>query len=183
MSMLRKISRKQVTLPSATRALREAGELEGDAEYTVTIRKVRAGELAAVTSTPPRLFDLARERVEGESEEEFRQRVQDAMMGDPELLQASTRKSDETTRAVIALGVVATSDGAQVTLDGSDDSLVPEDFGDDFAMLHDHITEFSSLPYSRLGGAGMTAFPEERLADHPESNGREVAQDPSGTAG
>ena len=182
-ALIKNLQRKTLELPAATRDARAAGSIKPDETITVTIRKVKANEVTSLVGTPPSVFRLAllQEGKEGETEEMRRQRVQQALSDDPNLMLDSQRQTIDTQRAVVALGVTSET----VVLEGTpkDDELRPEDFGDDFQHLYDEIVNWSSLPFQRLGGAGIARFPEEPVGDSREPDGEVLRHDPEQPVG
>ncbi len=146
-SRLKKLTRKKVNLSQTDP---ETGE-----PFSVIIRKVRVGEVTALTGVPPLLFTLGKEK--GESDEEHQERVKAMMMDQPELAALGLAQTRSTQRAVIALGVA--SENVVYEGETTDDTMSPEDFGDDYDLVYDAIVAFSSLPYSLAGGAGVETFP------------------------
>lgn len=179
-SLIRRLTRKKITLPQATKQARAAGDITPEESVDVIIRKVQVGEVTGLVGTPPRLLALAADRREGESKEEQRARVTRALEDDPEIVAHTMKLQSDTTRAVVKLGVVDMK--VVLEADPADpDALTPEDFGDDMAYLHDQIVAFSSLPYSDLmkGDSDEAAtFPAGELADSPEPDGEALRDTP-----
>lgn len=182
-TLIKTLQRKTIELPAATRAARAAGGIPDTEAVTVTIRKVRASEVMGVVGTPPSVFRLAilQEGREGETDDERRQRVEQALSDNPELVIDSQRQTIDTQRAIVALGVV--SETVVLDRDPNDDELRPEDFGDDFQHVHDEVIAWSSLPFQRLGGgAGVARFPEEPVGGEREPDGALLRHDPEPAA-
>ncbi len=191
MSIIRKLNRKTIPLPSLTKAAREAGDLTADQSIEAVIRRVRTSEVASKTGVPPQIFQLELDRQPGETEEEQRARLQRAIREDGTIANESIKMNERQARIIVHLGTtvvrVPGEGDMPVSLeDTSDESTVsPSDLGDDFNHLHNEILRFSGMDYAPLQesgvveGAGMTAFPEERLANHPEPNGGAVRDDTS----
>jgi hypothetical protein len=176
--LIKQLSRQSVTLPAATRAARASGDIAASDAVSVTIRKVQVGEVIALVPTPPSVFRLAALQAGTQDDPEAaRARLEQAILDDPTLAQAGQQQQRDTVRAIVALGV--TSERVLLTSDDSPDALVPEDFGDDLAHLHDAIVAWSSLPYTRLGGAdGIGAFPGEPVGNPPVADGEVLRHDP-----
>jgi len=176
-ALLRNLTRKTVVLPAATRLARAAGSIPATDDLTVTIRKVKVGEVVGIVPTPPSVFRLAAlQATEGEDPTLARQRIEQALTDDPALIHDSQRQTLDTQRAIIALGVTS----ERVVLEATDDpdSMTPEDFGDDFTYLHDEIVRWSSLPYARLGGSALGTFPDEPVGGGAEQDGEALRHDP-----
>lgn len=179
---LKKLNRRTVTLPAATSAAREAGSITADETLNVTIRKVTAMEVMTIVSTPPSVFKLAARRDPNDDADTTRQKLEQALADDPNILRDTQRQTLETQRAIIALGV--TSETVVLDRDASEDEMRPEDFGDDFAFLHDEIVAWSSLPYQRLGGtAAIETFPAEPVGGATQPDGEALRHDPQPPAG
>lgn len=173
-SLIKKLSRKVVELPQATRLAREAGELGPTEGITVIIRKVSVGEVTSKVGTPPQLLQLASSQEPGETPEERRARMNTRILEDGDLFRASQKEAHDTLRAIVATGVI----DPKVSLTPEGEELDPSDFGGDLHYLHDQIVNFSSLPYQPLGGPALERFPGEPLADGAEPDGGEVRVPP-----
>lgn len=179
---LKKLNRRVVTLPTATRLAREAGALPGDETLDVTIRKVTAMEVMTIVSTPPSVFKLAARRDPSDDADTTRQKLEQALADDPNVLRDTQRQTLETQRAIIALGV--TSETVVLDREPGEEEMRPEDFGDDFAFLYDAIVDWSSLPYQRLGGtAAIETFPAEPVGGEAQPDGEALRHDPQPPAG
>jgi hypothetical protein len=193
--LIRKLNRKTIPLPSLTTAAREAGALEEGQSIEAVIRRVRTMEVASQTGVPPQIFQLELDRQPGESREEQRARLQRAIRENADITNESIKMNERQARIIVHLGttkIIVPGEGEyEVTLEDTLDetTIGPSDLGDDFGRLHNEILRFSGLDYAPIPetgvqeGAGMTAFPEERLADRPESNGGTVRHDASETPG
>ena len=178
-AVLRKQARRTVVLPAATAAARADGDLNADQEVTITIRKVRNADVMAITGQPQRLFALARDRHEGETKEQQRERLQQALTDDADILLESLQQQAKTQEAIVLLGVVE----PELTRDGAGNTLTPNDLGADFELVYDTIVEFAGLPYGRLGGAANPdAFLADGVARNPEPDGEGVQHDASSPA-
>lgn len=187
LSLLQKLNSKIIALPDATATARAAGELADGDEVVARIRKVSGRELIASAGATPLLYALARERQEGESIEEFAQRLQARVLEDPQLMMESRQQDLQNTRAQVALGVTGLgfrrADGGleldQVHLELDGDATVDLLAGD-FDVLVEAIQSFSSGG-RRVGGADQTAaFPQDAHGDHPDADGEGVREDADG---
>lgn len=180
---------RTVELTALTLELRALGELSSEQRVLARIRKVRAGEVAAAIGTVPLLFGLARERLDGESPEQFEARMRERLLDDPKLQQAAQQQQLASQAAVVALGVtalgVAVSDGepewedVTFSLTGGEPSV--DVLGGSLPDVHDAILAQGSLNLQRMGGAaGVEAFPAEPTGVVGESSGGVLRVDADG---
>ena len=184
--LLKRVSQKIVSLPAATAAAREAGELAGDEELVVRIRKVTAKEMVVAAGAVPNLYALVREKREDETPEEFARRMQQKALEDPELVIDTNRQDLLNQRALVALGVTATGirkadgtmqlDEVELSVDGD---LTPEEiFGGDLEVVQAAILAFSQSG-RRVGGVDRTeAFPGQPAGDQPQPSGESDGSQP-----
>lgn len=162
--LLKKLSRKVITLSQVDP---ETGE-----PLSVTIRKVKAGEVNARVGKPMSLMGALRDFDPDETPEERRKRVMHVLTDDPEMLEESMRYGEEVKRAVLCLGVTSelVVDKSQHEL--TDIELCPEDFGDDFGMLYNAILEFSDLPFQPEKVADLSRFRQDGVAEDLQPAGQ-----------
>lgn len=184
LSKLKAATSKVVELPTLTRDLRSSGQIGPDETVLVQIRHVRANEVIAETGTTPLLFSLARERQEGESPAEFAERIRERIADDPDAIRDTQRQQLEMQEAIVRLGVTGVAivpEGTRPEWDrlrlekGSDTDV--DLLGGDLALVHDEIVRFGSLPYQRMGGAGIEAFPAREAGADSQPRGGDVRPD------
>ena len=194
--LFRKLSRKALALPGATRDARAAGEIGPDEEITVIIRKVSAGRVTALTGIPPILFRLA---IDAESEkdlsrDEALQRRRELMLENPEMLNASIEQQQNQLRAIIHLGVVdppipyrpfttaVDSTALPEVLEEDPETVLFEDLDpDDITYLHNAIVSFGSMDIAALDDG--SASQEGRVSDEGDRFLSERPPDPVLTDG
>lgn len=185
LAKLRNATTGVVELPSLTSTLRANGDIGPSDTVMVQIRKVKAAEIVADTGSTPLMLAVLKERRQGETQEQFRARLSERIGDDPSAIQDTQRLILATQEAVIIHGVTALAIGTSgvrpeweaLKLERTGERSI-DLLGDDAALVHDRIVEFSNLPYQRLGGAGATSFPEQQAGADSQPGGGELRDDP-----
>jgi len=179
-SLIRKLSRRTVPLENLTRLAVEAGELPEGQQLTIQIRRVTALEVTKATGGVPSLLRVARMRQPGESDEQWRERWQQMIAEQPELVTESIEYAQRLKVAVLCAGCVAPrvvpSDADLAA--GDDDALTVADLADDADAVYEAIIEFSGLPFRlRQGGGAVSTFPEQPSGGGGEPHGALLRED------
>jgi hypothetical protein len=163
-SLFRKLTRKSVTLPAATKAAREAGDIPTDAEITVLIRKVPVGEVTARAGAPSSVRERLRTSDPGETPEERKARIVQEVLGDQEGFKELIAYNERLQEAIVCLGVTSMKVVDKPEPDLEDDEIVPGHFGEDLPHLYNEILRFSDLPFTPAEVRDATTFREEPVA-------------------
>jgi hypothetical protein len=163
-SLFRKLTRKVITLPAATRAAREAGDIPEDQEVTVIIRKVTVGEVTARAGSPASIRERLRKLDPDESEEDRKARIVAETLGDQESWDELIAYNRRLETAIVCLGVASETvvDKPEAQLEG--DEITPDFFGPDLSTVYNAILAFSDLPFTPAEVRDATTFRPEPLA-------------------
>lgn len=169
LDILKRQATRLVTLPNATATALASKDLQDGEELVVRIRRVLAKEAATAAGAVPQLFSLARAQMQGETEDEMRERLLRDLTDDPTLMQQAQEQELRLIRAIVSAAVtgLGTRDAIEdlrLSVDPAGETPV-DLLGPDLEAVYLAAVEFSGST-RRSGGAGATAaFPEEQPGD------------------
>jgi uncharacterized protein YjgD (DUF1641 family) len=137
---------------------------ETNKPLTVTIRKVKQGEVIARSGMPMSLINLAKAGPENEAKEERTKRMMERIKtpeGRDEFMQAM-QTGLKMRRATLCLGIVSDKVVDKPENELLEDEVTPEIFGDDQDLIYNAICDFSNLPFGRAEVADLETFPDGR---------------------
>lgn len=176
--LFRKLTRKIVTLPAATQAAREAGDIGPEDEVTVTIAKVSVGAVTARVGAPASI----RERLRGEDPEETpeqrRERITREIQENPERVREMLEYQENLTRAIVCLGVMSEKVVDKHESELEDEEITPEHFGEDLPVVYNAILSFSDLPFLPSEVRDAARFRPEQVAQPVLADGEGAGHGP-----
>lgn len=188
---LRAGTTKTLELPELTADLREAGQIGTEDRVLVQLRRVRSNEVIAEAGTTPLVFAMLNSRKDGESQQELMRRMTEQLEDNPAASSELQQQAINTEVAIVRLGVTAIAIAAEGTrpvwepldFDDDDGDATVDILGRSYARVHNAIVEFAGLPYQRLGGAGVEAFPEQPTGPDSEPSSDVLRDDPEPVPG